>query len=69
MPVIISVLLGTSPCVGMVWKQDGGSNGCISNYTMITQLEASVTHFEALSCSFSSAALVNKIAKIVCQQR
>ena len=31
-----------SPYVGMEQKQDGGSNGCISNYTMITQLGASV---------------------------
>ena len=39
-----------SPYVGMVRKQDGGSNGCISNYRIITQLGASVVHFETLFC-------------------
>ena len=38
--------------VGMVRKQDGGFNGCISNYTMITRLGASVVHFKALSVLF-----------------
>ena len=37
-----------SPYVGMMQKQDGGSNECISNYTTITRLGPSVTHFEAL---------------------
>ena len=41
-----------SPYVGMVRKQDGGSNGCISNYTTITWLGASVTHFETLFYPF-----------------
>ena len=50
-----------SPYVGMVRKQDGGSNGCIiGNYTTITRLGASVTHFAFLS--FSSATLANEIA-------
>ena len=31
--------------VGMARKQDGGSNGCISNYTVITQLGAGVACF------------------------
>lgn len=32
-----------SPYEGMVQRQDGRSNGCISKYTTITWLEASVT--------------------------
>ena len=43
-----------SPYVGMTRKQDGGSNGCISNYTTITQLGASVTHFEAVFYPFQA---------------
>ena len=38
--------------VGLARKQNGGSNGCISNYTLITWLGASVTHFETLFCPF-----------------
>ena len=38
--------------LGMVQKEDGGPNGCISNYTMITQLGAGVTHFKMLFCPF-----------------
>ena len=34
-----------SPYVGMARKQDGGSNGCISNYTAITQLGTGFTRF------------------------
>ena len=34
-----------SPYVGMTRKQDGGSNGCISNYTAITRLGAGVARF------------------------
>ena len=41
-----------SPYVGMAQKQDGSSNGCISNYTIITRLGVSVMHFEALFCPF-----------------
>ena len=47
-----------SPYVGMAQKQDGGSNGCITNYTTITQLGASVIHvavpFTAISSSIYS---------------
>ena len=38
--------------VGMARKQDGSSNGCISNYTPTTQIGKSFTHFEALFCAF-----------------
>ena len=56
--------------VGMARKQDGGSNGIISNYTTITRPRASTKHFEALVyLTFLSAALANKIAKITRQQR
>ena len=41
-----------SPYVEMSRKQDGGSNGNISNYTTITRLGASVTHFEAIYYPF-----------------
>ena len=41
-----------STYVGMARKQDDSSNGCISNYTMITQLGASAIHFEALLYPF-----------------
>ena len=41
-----------SPNVGMVQKQDGGCNGRITNYAMITWLGVSVMHFEALFNSF-----------------
>ena len=40
------------PYVGMMQKQDGGSNGCTSNYKTITRLEASVTHFELVFYPF-----------------
>ena len=33
-----------SSYVGMARKQDGAPNGCISNYTTITQLGAGFTH-------------------------
>ena len=36
-----------SLCIGMTRKQDGDSNG-FSNYTTITRLGVSATHFEAL---------------------
>ena len=39
-----------SPYVGMARKQDGGSNGCISNYMTITRLRAGFTHFRAPTC-------------------
>ena len=55
------------PFVGMARKQDGGYNGCVSNYTMITRLGPSAMHFEALF-TLLSAALANETAKIVCQQ-
>ena len=38
--------------VGIGRKQDGGSNGCTSNYTMINRLEAGIMHFEAIFCHF-----------------
>ena len=41
-----------SSYVGMPRKQDDGFNGCISNYTTIIRLGASVTHFEVLFCPF-----------------
>ena len=41
-----------SPYVGIARKQDSGSNGCISNYTVITWLRtgfiAPTCHFQAL---------------------
>ena len=43
-----------SPYVGMVQKQDGSSNGCISNYTAITWLGMNVTHFDAKCGRFSA---------------
>ena len=52
-----------SPYVGMAQKQDGGSNGCISNYMMITQLGASVTHFEALFYPFQVLHLLTRPPK------
>ena len=33
-----------TPYVGMARKQDGGSNGCISNYTAINRLGAGFAH-------------------------
>ena len=41
-----------SPYVETARKQEGGSNGYISNYATITRLGASVTHFEVLSTGF-----------------
>ena len=48
-----------SPYVGMAQKQYGVSSGCISNYTTITLLGTSVTHFEALFCSFRVQVVVH----------
>ena len=53
--------------VGLARIQDGGSNECISNYTILTQLGMSVMHFEMLSV-LSSAALANEMANIAHQQ-
>ena len=52
-----------SPFVGMARKQDGGSNGCISNYTTITRIGASVTHFEALFYPFRVLSLLTRPPK------
>ena len=52
-----------SPYVGMARKQDGGSNGCISNYTTVTRLGVSVTHFEALFYHFRVLSLLTRPSK------
>ena len=49
-----------SPYVGMARKQEDGSNGCISNYTIITLLGAGFTHFKAPYLLFSNTTLANK---------
>ena len=55
--------------VGMVRKQDGCSNGCISNYTTITQLKASIMYvFWSTFLSFSIIALANETGNITWQQ-
>ena len=53
-----------SPYVGTARKQDGGSNGYISNDTTITKLGANVTHFEALFYPFRVLPLLTRLPKL-----
>ena len=64
-----------SPYVGMARKQNGGSNGCISNYTTITQLRVGFIRFKAPTCRIrtlpsptKAPKLPESIAKVVNRQ-
>lgn len=45
----------------MARNQDGGSNGCIGNWTAITRLSGGFAHFKAPTCSFQGLSWPTKM--------